>query len=417
LTLGHGFEQVADTVAARFPAAALGARRLIDRMAHVQNLLNRLAAAGERRSLGALLTSMRGLIPVAADWRLSLAEALSRDLGNAEGVKCALAGNLPYYHDDPRSMWWLHFAVAQGGYLGAGSVYIRGGSAALSGALARSVSQDGGDVLPGRVASRIEIGADGSPVAMHHTDRDGKAAVRVETGAVLANAAPQAVAAMLPEAERLRLDAAYAGRAPSISLFSACFGLKVPPREFGLKPYSSVWLPDWMTRLDDYAEAGGLLAGMPGRRLPPLTVVNYSAIDARLDADGPSLVTVVGIDRVANWAGLTREASAARREAWLDAISAELERRHPGMAGAVTTRFLLSARSMRDYLGTPDGAIYGFAPTPPRRSVLAGLPHSPSTPIPGLFLASSFGGVGGFSGAMRAGADAARLAENMLARR
>jgi phytoene dehydrogenase-like protein len=69
----------------------------------------------------------------------------------------------------------------------------------------------------------------------------------------------------------------------------------------------------------------------------------------------------------------------------------------------------LNARSMRGFLNTPGGAVYGYAPTPPTRGLWAGMPRTPKTPIPNLYLASSFGGSGGFTGAMVTGADAARL--------
>ncbi len=67
----------------------------------------------------------------------------------------------------------------------------------------------------------------------------------------------------------------------------------------------------------------------------------------------------------------------------------------------------LNARSMRGFLNTPDGAVYGFAPLPPERGIWAGVPRSPRTPVPGLYLASSFAGSGGFTGAMMSGAQAA----------
>lgn len=171
-----------------------------------------------------------------------------------------------------------------------------------------------------------------------------------------------------------------------------------------------------MTRLDDYAKAGALLGDRLGGQMPPLTVVNYGAIDARLDDSGLTLVTVVGVDRVANWAGLRQAQEAERRSAWLGAILQELERRYPGLADAVVEKTLVTACSIRDYLGTPDGAIYGFAPTPPERSFLFGVPRTSKTPIPGLFLSSSFAGAGGLTGAMGAGATAARLAERYLTR-
>jgi all-trans-retinol 13,14-reductase len=80
------------------------------------------------------------------------------------------------------------------------------------------------------------------------------------------------------------------------------------------------------------------------------------------------------------------------------------------IGNAVTDKVFLSARSMHNFLNTPDGAIYGFAPIPPDRPIWAGIPRSPRTPMPGLFLASSFAGGGGFTGAMLSGANAAQLA-------
>ena len=218
---------------------------------------------------------------------------------------------------------------------------------------------------------------------------------------------------MLAPERRGNFLGAYDGLSPSISLFSAYFGVKEPPQRFGLTDYSTILLPPWMKRLDDYAQAGALLGDPPAGRMPPLTVVNYGVIDAGLNEAGQTLVTVVGVDRVANWATLGREAEAERRSAWLEAILEELERHCPGFAGAVTEKTLVTARSVRDYLDTPEGAVYGFAPTPPERSFLSGVRRSPRTAIPGLFLASSFAGAGGFTGAMGAGAAAAGAAEKL----
>src|SRR5207244_5548954 len=65
----------------------------------------------------------------------------------------------------------------------------------------------------------------------------------------------------------------------------------------------------------------------------------------------------------------------------------------------------LRPEQLHEYLNTPRGAIYGFAPEPPRRYFFA-----PRTPVDGLWLASSYGGFGGYSGAILSGAAAARAA-------
>lgn len=414
--LPHGFDRAAAALKARFATHAAGIDRLLSRMEQVHATLARLSAAGETRSLRTLASAVPGLVPALADWSLPLDRALTRDLGDGEAVKCALAANLPYYHDDPRRTWWLYFAVAQGGYLGSGGVYVRGGSTRLSRALAKAIKQSGGDVLLGRKAVRVDIGDDGRPTAVHHADKEGNGPERLGARVVLANCAPQTLAEMLEEPWRTELSRPYAQREPSISLFSAHFGLSKRPSELGLTAYSTVLLPDWMRRLEDYAEAGRLLADRPKDRIPPLTVANYGAIDAALDGDGLTLVSVVGVDRRANWAGLDRAEEADRRSAWLDAILGEMERCHPGFASAVEERFLVTARSVGDYVGTPHGSVYGFAPTPPLRSFVHGLPGSPRTPIDGLLLASAYAGSGGFTGAMVAGAQAAQLAQRRLAR-
>jgi hypothetical protein len=72
------------------------------------------------------LLAVARLGPLVKGWRLSVAERFDRALGNDEAVKCALAANLVYYHDDPATLWWVLFAVAQRGYLASGGRYVRG---------------------------------------------------------------------------------------------------------------------------------------------------------------------------------------------------------------------------------------------------------------------------------------------------
>jgi hypothetical protein len=196
----------------------------------------------------------------------------------------------------------------------------------------------------------------------------------------------------------------------STSLFSVHCGVNRAPAEFGLTRYNELRLPDWARSLRDIATCATMFAADPSGRMPIYGVVNYGAIDSGLSDGGPTLVTAVGVDRLDNWAGLTPQQDSDRRARWCDAFQAALDRDYPGFGSAVTERQLLSARSTRDVLNTPDGAVYGLAPLPMKRSIWAGLPRSPRTPVAGIYLASSFAGAGGFTGAMGAGAAAARLA-------
>jgi all-trans-retinol 13,14-reductase len=407
----HGFEAACACLGQRFPAETAGVGRILGRMEAIYDTLGNLNEARESRSVRRLLCGLTRLRPIVSDWRASLADVLHRDLGTDTGAGLALGASLPYYSDDPGRLWWLLFAVAQGGYIGSGGVYIRGGSRMLSLALAKAVKLAGGSVLLGRRVTSIETDVHGKVMAVRHGGRAGGEEARIETRQVLAGCAPSSLEPMLADDAARRLGAAFAGRAPSMSLFTAHFGLKEPPARFGLSEYATVLLPPWMKCLGDYARAATLLGEPPRSEMPPLMVCNYGAVDARLGEPGtPTLVTVAGVDRIGNWRALAPEDERARRAAWLEAILDLMERHYPGFAAAVTDKIFVSARSMSSYLGTPDGAVYGFDPRPPARPFLAGAPRSPATPIPGLLLASSYAGSGGFTGAMGAGADAARMA-------
>jgi len=406
-----GFEAAQEAMARRFPESRPGIGRLFALMETLQTGVADLTQARADRSVGKLLRGVLELRSLVGDWRASLDDVLTRTLGDHEAPKFAVAGNLGYYADDPRRMWWPFFALAQGAFLSAGGVFIKGGSRTLSMKLAKIVMKAGGSVLLGREAVGVSLDARGRAAVVRYADPKAPDAIEhVGAKVVLANCAPDVLAGLLGEPLRGGVDGAYGTRALSTSLFTAHFGISAPPAKFGLDRYGTVVLPQWTASLRDLAESAELLGADPGNRLPSYGIANYGAIDSGLANGGPTLVSVVGLDRLNNWAALTPQQEKDRRERWLDAFQVALDRDYPGFAGAVTERLFLNARSMRNFLNTPDGAVYGFAPMPPQRGICGGYPRSPRTPIPGLYLASSFGGSGGFTGAMMSGAAAARTA-------
>jgi phytoene dehydrogenase-like protein len=169
-------------------------------------------------------------------------------------------------------------------------------------------------------------------------------------------------------------------------------------------------IPEWMERLSDFKHCPGLFADMPGDRLPVLGVCDYSQIDSGLIEGELFPVSIAGADRLANWDGLSDADYHSKKNAWLDAVIKRLDKEWPGFADAVVQRDMATARTMRDFLKTPGGAIYGFAPNVPEQSFLSGPPRTPKTSIKGLWLASSYAGMGGFTGAMGSGGWAAKAA-------
>ncbi len=405
--LPDNFSAARALLAQRFPTSRQGLSRILGDMEGIATGLGLLSRGREafrdpRQGFGALVK----LVPVLRNWRCSVSQMFERAFGDDEAVKCALAANLAYYHDDPDTLWWIFFAVAQGGFLASGGRYVRGGSQRLSDALASATRAAGGDILLGRTATRIRLDGDGRTSGVAHADREGSDASEASAPVVIGNAAPGVLAAMLPEAAQGRFRAAYDALPLSISLFSATFGLAVRPSELGFRAYSTFLLPPWMKTLADGKRSADLLAAMPGDDAPLITVVDYSAIDSGLGGP-PYPVSVVGVDRLANWSGADQAAYDARRENWRAAIIAVIDRAFPGFAAEVTHSVFNTARSLHAYLNAPQGAIYGFAPLAPRGPVWQGSGRSPKTPIKGLYLASSYAGSGGFTGAILGGGAAA----------
>jgi phytoene dehydrogenase-like protein len=91
-----------------------------------------------------------------------------------------------------------------------------------------------------------------------------------------------------------------------------------------------------------------------------------------------------------------------KRGRWQEAIVRHLSSFYPDLAGNVVASSFNTALSVRQYLNAPGGAVYGFAPTPPR-SIWRTPVRSPRTSIPGLYLASAYAGFGGYSGVVQSG--------------
>jgi len=380
------FEAARRALRARFPESRGGIDSVLDDM-------QRLASAAD-------------IDLVAESERiLSLSQKFDRVFGDNEAIKCALAANLSYYHDDPATLSWPFFAMSQGGFFLSGGRYVQGGSQRLSSALARAVRTAGGEVVIRRLVTSIALDAQGRPSGVAHSAKDGSDIQSVESSVIVSNAAPEILASLLPAEAAQQLNDSYARQEPSVSLFALTLGLSKPPREFGLSGYSTQLLPPWMTRLDDYAQGAALMADEPADRMPPFAIVDYAAIDSGVPAP-PYVLSIFGPDRLSNWDGSDLDLYRDKRARWQEAIARYLDGFYPGLAGAVTTASFNTALSVRQYLNAPQGAVYGFAPTPHAP------PRSPRTALPGLYLASAYAGFGGYTGVIQsAGACAEMILE------
>ena len=227
--LPEGSDRAREALIDRFPTQRAGITTLLREMEGISRGLGTLSRGREAfdKPLEGLAALWK-LGPLLSGWRLSLAQRLQRAFGDDEAVKCALAANMLYWHDDPNTLWWVLFAVAQGGYLDCGGRYIKGGSQRLSNALAKALKAAGGELLLRRTVSGILLDSAGRPAGVVHERKEGGEPIEVRAPVIIGNAAPAHIANMLPSPARDRFSEPYAGHPLSISLFSATFGSSIP---------------------------------------------------------------------------------------------------------------------------------------------------------------------------------------------
>jgi phytoene dehydrogenase-like protein len=389
------FEAARQALSARFPEARRGIDQLLGEM---QLIVTAAATVWQGKDTPEEPTeTLLKLVPDTGDWTLSLSQKLDRVFGDNEAIKCVLAANLSYFHDDPTTLWWIYFAFAQGSYLQSGGRYVQGGSQRLSSALARAIMGAGGKVLLRRVVSGIALAGNAKTVT--HTARDGSDPQTAEGVRIIGNAAPAALAPLMPADAAEQLRNGYARQKPAASLFALTLGLSKPPREFGVSAYSTQVLPPWMRRFADYGQGAALMAEEPVERMPPMSVVDYAAIESGVPTP-PYVLSVLGPDLLSNWDSSDMDAYRDKRGRWQAAIIGYLSSLYPGLGDAVVASSFNSALSVRQYLNAPDGAVYGFAPTPPD-STSDNPFRSPRTAIPGFYLSSAYAGFGGYTGVIQ----------------
>src|SRR5262249_13742455 len=110
-----GFDVAQEALEARFPKSRRGITDLFRAIQAMHVGVAHLTEARSDRSLRKLMRAGLELRELVRDWRLSVDEMLGRHLGDDEGAKFALAGNIGYYADDPCRLAWPFFAMAQGG--------------------------------------------------------------------------------------------------------------------------------------------------------------------------------------------------------------------------------------------------------------------------------------------------------------
>jgi phytoene dehydrogenase-like protein len=404
----HGLDAAHESLASAMPRSRRALKTFFKEAQRLHRSFHDLEELGARGPvvLAGLILSGR-LFELLIGSRRTLQQRLEAIFGEDENPKFVLGAPIAYFDDDPRKLSHLLYLGVWTRYVEAGSYYFKGGSSALTAVLVKHVQDRSGTVQSLSKVDSIVVDANQCASGVTYTDSAGTSH-EARAPIVLGNAAPSAITNMLPAGSRSVFAKQYERFEPSISLFAVSLGLTRPAAHFGVSAYSTFVYPDSMTRFADFAKAAAVFGAAPAQHMPPYALADYGRLAAGLlrPHDLHSL-SITGVDRLAWWQGLDETTERTRREQWIDALVADLDRRYPGLQGAVAQREIATSRTMHKWLGTPVGEVYGFRPTPAR---LFSRPPTAATPIPGLWLSSAYTVSGGYAGAMQGGLMAADAA-------
>ncbi len=333
---------------------------------------------------------------VVKNMKKTIGEHIDKYIDNEE-LKVILLSNLMYYHDDPYKLSLIFYAIAQTSYYKKGAWYIKGGSQKLSEALSDIIRAHGGEIL---LSHRVEeILSDGKKVTGIHckqiSEREGSL-LTFHAPVIIANAAIPSVVKMIDGKLAERLRKKILNLQPSNSLLNVFLGLKAPTSSIGNAFYSlHVFDNDDLTIKTlnssfhkDFDER-------------PFIFVDYGNIDSGIVPEGKSQAVICTMDYIDEWNNLSREEYRQRKEHVARTLIERLEKHLPGIQDLIDYVEVGTSKTMERYLGTPGGAVYGYAQSP-EQAILKRIKQK--SPVPGLYFASAwtFPG-GGFSGTILAG--------------
>lgn len=315
-----------------------------------------------------------------------------------EELKLVLLANFPYYHDDPYALSLIYFSAAQSSYYRGGGHFIKGGSQKLSDYLAQYITIHGGDVLLGRLVTRI-LTENGKAVGVVYRKTRGgeqdEESVFAET--VIANAAVPNVEKMLPDRESALLRRKTATLQHSCSILNLYLGFKREVSTLSNHSYSTFVFDEGTRSLKDAAQ--NVHADFSKRGF---AFVDYSQIDSGLAPAGKSFGSLCTTDYLSDWEGLDKEQYREKKEMVAQILIGRLEKLIPGIREEIEYYEIGTAKTLQRYTLNPGGVIYGYAQLPKQSGMLHRVPNR--SPVKNLYFASAWSNPGGgFTGAILGG--------------
>lgn len=309
---------------------------------------------------------------------------------NNEDLKFVLLGNLGYYHNDPYALSLDYYSVAQRSYYTGGGNFIKGSSQRLSDYLSDYIKNNGGKVIMKHFVTEIIVKNEKAVGVTYVGKKKGSEPQKAFATDIIANAAMQNVAEMLPEKYGSDLTNQIKDHDIAASLLTLYLGFNKPLQELGFKNYATFIFGNKMKTQSDIVKNSR--SDYPTRSF---TFIDYGQIDSELAPKGKSVGVVCCVDYTSEWEGLSRSEYLAKKEKVSQTFINRLEKLIPGLKDAVEYYELGTATTVQRYILTPQGSVYGFAQTPKK------IVSDEIKSIENLHFASAWAKLGGgYSGAI-----------------
>ncbi|MFX0574600.1 phytoene desaturase family protein [Nocardia nepalensis] len=309
-------------------------------------------------------------------------------------IKLALGAYWCYLGQPPSKLRFQDLALTLFAYLEFKPWHVRGGSQAMSMAILDAFLQAGGEV---RFNTAVEKILTESGRVLGVLLEDGS---EVTAPDVISNASLPITYGML---EGIDLPAAVredlATRRIGVSGFVLHMGLDASPAELGFTTSTTFVNMD----TDDDRTYNAWRSFEPARGI---CVTSYDVAPIGFAPSGSTHVSLMTLQYADIWRNVAAEEYARTKFAYAETLLDLCETVTPGIRDAIEEVDVATPLTMMRYLGHPGGAIYGYDQDATEGWLFRDSERQPH--VPGLHLAGSWAGIGGFQPTLEAGARVAR---------
>lgn len=309
-------------------------------------------------------------------------------------LKLAVAVYWCYMGVPPSRLTFSDMAALLFSYLEFKPYHLKGGSQALSNALAEQILAAGGEIRFNCRAAKIDV--DGGQVIGVVTE-DGEA---IPCRAVVSNVSTIDTYVELIDREHVpdQQITLLSGSTVGPSSFTLYVGLDCEPGEVGITEVTNFICPD-----ADMEAAYRATKEMDPNK-DSLLLTCYNLLDSSFSPPGTSQVVIVDLKYAEPWLLIPPSEYARKKFEYADVLLRRIDELFPGFRDHIEEIEVATPITHMRFLGHPGGAIYGFDQFAKDKNLFT----APRSPIAGLYFAGSWAGDGGFQPTLTSGGAAAR---------